>query len=343
LPALPASGTFRLTKQFRRREQPRVKRFAVGVDLGGTNLRIGAVDESGALLDKVVLPTRVQQPREAVIREMCAAIQGLIMRLAGERELAGIGVGVPGIIYMDSGTLRQSPNLPGWENFPVRQEIESQLGTRVWLDNDANAAALGEFWLGAGKGTRSLCIVTLGTGVGGGLVLDGRVWRGFLGMAGEVGHIIVAENGVRCPCGGQGCLETEASANAVVRQAKEAVAAGRGAALQHALQQGGELTSELVYEIARTGDAACCAAFQSVGKFLGIALAGLVNTLNLPLYVIGGGVAGAWELLSPAMFEELRRRSYVFCEGATRVERAALKGDAGLYGAARLALLGASA
>ena len=320
-----------------------MKRFAVGVDLGGTNLRIAAVDDAGALLEKVSLPTRSTQPREPVIREMCDAIQALTAKLAGAGKMAGIGVGVPGIIYMETGTLRQSPNLPGWENFPVRQEIEALLGTRVWLDNDANVAALGELWLGAGKGSRSLCMLTLGTGVGGGLVFDGEIWHGFLGMAGELGHIVVSENGVRCACGGQGCLETESSATAIVRKAREAIEAGRSPGLSRAAQEGRdqegrELTSELVFETAQAGDAACRAILESAGRYLGIALAGLVNTLNLPLYVIGGGAAAAWDLFSPAMFEELRRRSYIFSEGTTRVERALLKADAGLYGAARLAL-----
>ena len=317
-----------------------MKRFAIGVDLGGTNLRVAAVDDAGALLDKLTLATRSREPRESVVREMGEAIQALREKLAGVGQLAGIGVGVPGIIYMETGTLRQSPNLPGWENFPVRQEIESLLGTRVWLDNDANVAALGEFWLGAGKAHRSLCMVTLGTGVGGGLILNGKIWRGFLGFAGEVGHIAVAENGARCACGGQGCLESESSSSAIVRKAREALADGLSPAL---MQPGRELTSELVFESAQAGDAACQAILQSAGRYLGIALAGLVNTLNLPLYVVGGGVAEAWELFSPSMFEELRNHSYVFCEGATLVEKAFLKGDAGLYGAAYLALSGDTA
>jgi len=317
-----------------------VKQFAVGVDLGGTNLRVAAVDETGALLEKISLPTRAQQSRETVIREMCEAIQRLSERLAGAGQLAGIGVGVPGIIYMETGTLRQSPNLPGWENFPVRREIESVLRTRVWLDNDANVAALGEQWLGAGRDVRSLCMLTLGTGVGGGIVLDGKIWRGFLGMAGELGHLVVAENGVRCPCGGQGCLETESSASAIVRKAQEALAAGRSPALGKLVQQGSAITSESVYQAAQAGDAPCREIFASAGRYLGIALASLVNALNLPLYVIGGGAAEAWDLFAPAMLDELRRRSYIFCEGSTRVEKSMLQGDAGLYGAARLVFQG---
>ncbi len=306
--------------------------------MGGTNLRVAAVDDTGVLLEKVSLATRSGQPREDVIREMCQVIQAFRARLAEAGQLTGVGVGVPGIIYRDTGTLRQSPNLPGWEDFPVRREIESLLGTPVWLDNDANVAALGEFWLGAGKGSRSLCMVTLGTGVGGGLILDGKVWRGFLGMAGELGHVVVAENGSRCACGGQGCLETEISASAIVRKAGETLAKGRSLLLQRAEREGRELTSEVVYEAAQAGDPNCRAILESAGRCLGIALAGLVNTLNLPLYVIGGGVAAAWDLFSPTMFDELRQRSYVFGEGSTRVEKAFLLGDAGLFGAAYLPL-----
>ena len=316
-----------------------MKRFAIGVDLGGTNLRVAAVDDAGVLLDRISLATRSQQQREAVIREMCDSIVALRSKLPPAEQLVGIGVGVPGIIYVATGTLRQSPNLPGWENFPVRQELEQALGTRVLLDNDANVAALGELWLGAGRETSSLCMLTLGTGVGGGLIFDGKIWRGFLGFAGEVGHIVVAENGIPCPCGGAGCLETETSASAIVRKARQLLQDKKTPGLAQAISAGRELTAELVFETALAGDDSCREVLASVGRYLGIGLAGLVNSLNLPLYVIGGGAAAAWDLFSPAMFAELRRRSYIFCEGATRVEKAVLGGDAGLYGAARLAFL----
>lgn len=315
-----------------------MKRFAIGVDLGGTNLRIAAVDEAGQMLEKLALATKSYRDRETVLRNMCEAIQGLRARLESAGSLAGVGVGVPGILYVETGTLRQSPNLPGWENFPVRQEIESLLGTRVWLDNDANVAALGEKCCGAGREVDSLCMLTLGTGVGGGLIFDGKIWHGSLGMAAELGHMVVAENGIRCACGGEGCLETESSATAIVRRARLALAAGRSPALSNLEREGKGITAEQVYQAARAGDAACREVFDSVGRYLGIALASLVNALNLPLYVIGGGVAEAWDLFAPAMLEELRRRSYIFCEGSTRVERSLLKGDAGLYGAASLAL-----
>ena len=323
-------------------EDNTVSRCAIGVDLGGTNLRIAAIDEAGKMLEKFSLPTRTRQGPEMVLREMCQAIRELARKLDGKSSLAGIGIGVPGILYLDKGILRQSPNLPGWENYPVREEIESHLGLRVFLENDANAAALGEKWLGVGRNFQSLCMLTLGTGVGGGLICEGKVWHGFLGMAGELGHIVVAEDGYPCPCGGRGCLETEASATAIVRKAQEVLDAGRSPALAEAQRKCLEITSELVYQVAKHGDTACREIFGSVGRYLGIGIAGLINSLNLPLYVVGGGVAEAWDLFAPALLEHARQRSYIFCEGSTRIERSVLKGDAGLYGAACLGLGGAA-
>jgi glucokinase len=316
-----------------------MERFAIGADLGGTNLRVAAVSQTGTVLDRIALKTRPRQGRDAVVRELAEAILALSERVAGTATLSGIGIGVPGIIYLQTGMLRESPNLPGWENYPVRTEIEQLVGSRVVLENDANAAALGEKWLGRGRQLDSLCMLTLGTGVGGGIVLDGKIVHGFLGMAGELGHMVVAENGVACPCGGQGCLETEASATAIVRMANEAARAGRSAALANAAS--GEMTSKKVYELANSGDETCRAIFRSVGRYLGIGLAGLVNALNLPIYVIGGGVAESWELFAPAMMDEVHRRSFIFREGSTRIELSALKNDAGILGAAYLPLISA--
>jgi glucokinase len=289
------------------------------------------------LLEKVSIAVRELASRDAVINELCRAARLLAEKYAASGAFVGVGVGVPGIVYVESGVLRKAPNLPGWEDFPVRDEIRAQLGVGVVLDNDANAAALGEKWLGAGREVASLCLVTLGTGVGGGLVLAGRVWRGFLGMAGEIGHIGIIENGAQCGCGSRGCLETEASATALVRKAREGIAAGRRTALVEATASGAPITAHLIFETAHAGDEFSLELFRSLGKHLGMGLAMLVNTLNLPLYLIGGGVAEAWPLFAPTMLEELRRRSYIFAEGSTRVARAELGGDAGLYGAAYLA------
>ena len=215
-----------------------MERFAIGADLGGTNLRVAAITESGTILERVSLQTRRELGRAAVIRELAEGVLALSKKYHADRTLAGIGIGVPGIIYLKTGMLRESPNLPGWDNYPVRAEIESLVGTAVYLENDSNAAVLGERWLGVGRDLDSLCMLTLGTGVGGGIILDGKIVHGFLGMAGELGHMVVAENGIACPCGGQGCLETEASATAVIRKASEALAHGRSPALAEAIRGG---------------------------------------------------------------------------------------------------------
>src|SRR4051812_13934505 len=209
--------------------------LAIGVDLGGTNLRIAAVDSNGKVLEKITTSTQVARGRDQVIDEMCVAIQEVVSKRPGAGELAGIGIGVPGIIEMKTGYLRESPNLPGWDNYPVRDEIEQRLGTRVVLENDANAAAMGEKWLGAGRETDDMCMLTLGTGVGGGLILNGRVWHGMTGMAGELGHITVYPEGQKCGCGNRGCVEQYASATAVVRMAREMTESGEAPEFADAL------------------------------------------------------------------------------------------------------------
>jgi glucokinase len=191
--------------------------FSIGVDLGGTNLRIAAVDEHGHLMEKVTLGTKVALGRESVLDNMCDAIRRLSEMYKKSGELAGIGIGIPGIIELPTGMVRESPNLPGWSDYPVRVEIEKRLGTKVILENDANAAALGETWLGAAKHVDDMAMFTLGTGVGGAMIFGGRIWHGMNGMAGEFGHMTVEPEGVPCGCGNRGCIEQYASATAVVR------------------------------------------------------------------------------------------------------------------------------
>jgi glucokinase len=326
--------------------------YAVGVDLGGTNLRIAAVDERGKLLEKQTTGTQVSRGRDHVIGEMCDHILDLSAKFASSGTIAGIGIGVPGIIDMDTGMLRESPNLPGWDEYPVRREIEKRLNTPVMLENDANAAALGEKWLGAARDYESMCMITLGTGVGGGLVFDGKIWHGMNGMAGELGHITVDPNGYPCKCGNVGCVEQYASATAIVRMAKEMIAAGKAPELQRVSEgEDKEFNSRLVYQMAVQGDGPAQAIYQRVGESLGVMLASMINALNLPMYVLGGGVASAWEAFAPAMFAEVRRRSFIYDVTApdakttgprgktTIITRALLGSDAGLYGAARIPLL----
>ena len=340
--------------------------FAIGVDLGGTNLRIAAVDEEGRLLEKITTGTQVKLGRDAVISEMAAAIHGLAAKFKHGSTLMGVGIGVPGIIDKRTGMLRESPNLPGWDDYPVRDEIEKRLETAVILENDANAAAFGETWLGAAKGVDDVCMITLGTGVGGGIVQNGRIWHGMSGMAGEVGHVTIDPNGPKCNCGNHGCAEVFASATAIVRMAHEAISRGEAPELARiAGSKDVEFSARTVHNLALQGDRAALQIFTTVGWSLGILMADLVNILNLDMYVIGGGVSAAWQSFTPALFGELSKRSMVYAAtvpdqvagsaaGAaaevrplqlgkrTIITRALLGGDAGLYGAARLPMVSAS-
>jgi glucokinase len=255
--------------------------------------------------------------------------------------------------------------LPGWGNYPARAEIQRRLQTTVILENDGNVAALGEKWLGAARDFSDMAMLTLGTGVGGGLVLGDAIWHGVNGMAGEFGHITVAPDGPLCGCGNRGCLELYASATAIVRMAREAAASNPGSALARVVTADPAFSAQSIYDLAMHGDGDnnedARRVFERVGRALGIALSTLVNVLNLPVYVIGGGVASAWEAFAPSLFAELRQRSLVYAandspdtpgneqstssgvkSGAnqkTLVTRALLGSDAGLYGAARLPMI----
>ena len=217
--------------------------YSIGLDLGGTNLRAAAIGRSGEVIEKISGSVTFSEGREAVMSEMVNALARLRDKY-GSSGLAGIGMGVPGFIALKEGVIRSSPNLPFLINFPIREEIEGRLGTSVILENDANAAALGEKWMGAGRTVDDLVLLTLGTGVGGGIIAGGRVIRGYMGMAGELGHITAVPNGNPCLCGSQGCLEKHASATAITAMAR-------------LMYLGENLTAKQVFEIARqSGEAA---------------------------------------------------------------------------------------
>jgi glucokinase len=301
--------------------------YAIGLDLGGTNLRAAAIGHDGKLLDKTSGATHFSEGREAVMADMVRAIS-LLREKYGPKDLAGIGIGVPGFIALKEGIIRNSNNLPFLENFPIRDEIERRLGTFVILENDANAAALGEKWMGAGRTVDDLVLLTLGTGIGGGIIYGGRVIRGYMGMAGELGHTTAVLNGNPCGCGSQGCVEKHASATAVT-------------AMAHLMKLGENLTSKEVYELARRDDEAGAKAraiWRVMGETLGLVLAGLVNTFNFPLYLLSGGMLPAWEFFAPPMMRtvELRSATYRLTKATTRIEQATLGNEAGLYGAAYL-------
>jgi glucokinase len=288
--------------------------FSIGVDLGGTNLRVAAYTRASGLLETILLPTRLAAGRHAVVEDMCRSIRKLIDTYSSQYELTGIGIGTPGPLELPAGRLHNPPNLPGWDGFNLRSEVESCLDMEVTVESDANLAALAECLLGSGRslGIDSLCMLTLGTGIGNGIILNGKVWDGVNGMAGEAGHVTIWPDGPACGCGGAGCLEMYASATAVRRITLEIAASGKAPSVTAMIKANPEFTTRDLSALALSGDASAQQIFDNVGRALGIGLAGLVNTLNLPLYVVGGGLANAWDLFSPALFKELRYRSYVY-------------------------------
>ncbi len=298
--------------------------YSIGVDLGGTNLRVAAIDAQGQVLHRVSEQAVFETGPRQVVNDIVKVIQAVRASI-GTDGLRGVGIGVPGYIDIDAGVVIGSANLPGFEGFPVRDEIQQQLGTTIILENDANAAALGEMWLGAGKGIKDLVLLTLGTGIGGGIVIDGKVLHGFLGMAGEFGHMTVFPDGNPCGCGNCGCLEKHASATAI-------------AAMGRMMHFGRDTTSAKVYELALQGNERAKRVFESAGRALGIAIASLINVFNFPLYLLSGGPLPAWDFFAPSMFAEVNKRSFTFARTGTRIEKGLLGGDAGLYGAAYLPL-----
>jgi glucokinase len=300
--------------------------YTIGVDLGGTNLRAAAVARDGTMLGKISGLTNFTEGREAVLNDIVSAIES--MRQRHGAGLVGIGVGVPGFIRIREGFLTGSNNLPYLENFPVRDAISKRLGAPVILENDANAAAVGEKWIGAGRDVEDLVLLTLGTGIGGGIIAGGRVVRGHVGMAGELGHVTVVPGGNPCGCGNRGCLEKHASATAVTAMAR-------------LMQLGEDLSSKEVSMLAAQPNLAGQKArviWKVVGEALGAALATLVNTFNFPLYLLSGGMLPAWEFFAPDMLRVVEERSFTYraTKGETRIEQAILGNEAGLFGAAYL-------
>ncbi len=315
---------------------------AIGVDIGGTKVWAGAVDEVGELLAEVHRDTPERSTRPAVVEDVIvSAVQQVLLdaRLTAG-EVVGVGVGAAGFVFADRGSVVFAPHL-SWRDEPLRDRLSGRLGLPVTVDNDANAAAWAEYRFGAGQGESQLLLVTLGTGIGGGLVIDGRVERGRHGMAGEFGHMIVVPDGRRCECGNRGCWEQYASGSVVLREARELVQAGGPYAEELRRRCAGvpqTLDGPAVTAAAHTGDAAAQEILAEVGRWLGLGLANLVAALDPGVIVVGGGVSTADDLLLDPAREALSRHLTGRGHRPVAPVRAAYLGArAGLIGAADLA------
>jgi glucokinase len=299
----------------------------LGVDVGGTNLRCALVSSGGAVLARESLATDIASGREPFLERLIGLLTRVRRSAEGEgKRVVAAGLGVPGLLSND-GILRSSVNLVPLEGLNLGRFVAEGLGLPAAALNDANASAVGEQCFGAGRPFASSLTVTLGTGVGSGLILDGKLWTGIDGVAGEFGHLTVEPNGRRCGCGNSGCLEQYASATAIAALASSlGVGAGRG-----------KVDAALVAALAREGDPKARAIFVQAGAYLGIAAAGVVNLLNLEAIILGGGVAESFDLLEPALLKEISERAFPTPGGRVRVLKGELGDDAGVLGAAATA------
>jgi glucokinase len=305
----------------------------VGVDIGGTNIRYGLVNAEGDVLADMHFPIRSERGREVVLNELCARLAEFIDSLPPDLKPSGIGLGTAGRVIPEEGLVVFSPNIPIWRNLRLGSYLKERLGLPVRMENDANLFALGEWLAGAGRGLNHVLGVTLGTGVGGGLILSGHIWNGAFGTAAEIGHCVVEPEGRPCRCGGRGCLETLASATAMAEMARERILAGRACGYQGPLEQ---LTSAHLFDLARQGDELALEIFRIAGEALGLTLVNVFNLLGLEGVVIGGGAGMTFEFLKPHIMKTITGRLFTMDVDQLFLARSSLGDLAPLIGAAAL-------
>jgi len=311
--------------------EPAGRGLVFAVDLGGTHLRIGLVDDTGKIHKQI----KRQTPKDESPSALVDALAGVAdeWRSGDHCPIVAASVMVPGPVDTAQAVVLSAPNLPSIINFGLKAVLQERLGWPVMLENDANAAAMGEMWLGAARGCRDVVSVTLGTGVGGGVVLGGKLWRGAHGSAGEIGHTTVDPfSGLKCKCGNTGCLELFASATGIVRMARESLAQFPQATLS-----ADELTAEKVYDAGRRGDELALSVFKRAGRYLGIGLANLMTFIDPEIVVVSGGVVNGWDLLAADMYQEVSERAFRATAQEVKIAPAECGDNAGLLGAARLA------
>jgi len=314
--------------------------YVLGVDLGGTNIVTGAVAEDGSAVHGVRADaTRAEDGADAVvdrIARLCRESMAEAERAGGvtRDRIVGVGIGSPGPLDRERGLVLVTPNL-GWRDFPLRQRVSDALGLPATLDNDANCAVFGEWWMGAGRGAQVLVGMTIGTGIGGGIVIDGKIYHGVSDAAGEIGHTTIDSTGRRCKCGNYGCLEAYASGPAIAARAVEGIEAGAESRLPDYV--GGDLeriTAQTVYEAAHDGDTYALEVVRDTARLLGTGVANLINIFNPDTVVILGGVTLAGDSLFVPLQAEVKRRAFKPAVARCRILPGTLPGTAGVVGAA---------
>lgn len=315
------------------------EKWIVGVDLGGTTTKLAFISMNGEIIQKWEIHTDNSNEGQNITKNIARAIDEKLLALGETRDkLIGIGMGAPGPVNYETGEIINVVNL-GWkDHYPLKSSLEKETLLPAVIENDANCAALGEMWMGAGEGAENLICVTLGTGVGGGVIVAGNIVPGVNGAGGEIGHITsIAKGGAPCNCGKSGCLETVASATGIVRLAKEELKKGQSAGeLFERFTESGSITAKDVFDSARNGDPLASNVMKEVSFHLGLALANIANTLNPKKIVLGGGVSKAGDILLTSVKEQFTQYAFSAVKESTELTLATLGNDAGVIGAAWL-------
>ena len=322
-----------------RAQKPHKPLRALGVDLGGTRIKVGVVDEQGRLSNLKKFSTRVDLGREALIRRIIRIIQRSLSEDADpQNPPAAIGLGAAGMIDLRKGVVLLSPNFPDWQQIPLARLVSEQTGLPTFLDNDANAITYGEKWVGAGIDMNNFACLTLGTGVGSGLMLGGRLWYGSQGSGPEIGHMTIHPKGRRCLCGNRGCLETLASAGWLVKMATKKRGTNPLAFINPLRKNRMAFTSKDLYLQALQGDPFCRDLFENLGEALGIAIANLIHILSLEGVVLGGGLSRAATIFLPSLEKEFKKRLTLVPPEKIKIRLSRLQEKGGVLGAAGIAL-----
>jgi glucokinase len=309
-------------------------KLVFAADLGGTHLRGALVDEQGEIRVQLKQETPKGESPTGVVNALVDAASECERRL-GKDFFSASSILVPGTLDYNAEVVLQAPNLQSLERFALKAALEERFHSPVLLENDANAAAVGEMWLGAARGAKNIICITLGTGVGSGIILDGKLWRGTDGSAAEIGHTTVDPfGGPQCKCGNFGCLEMYASATAMVRMTREALDRFPGSSLH-----GQCLSAKTIYDAGKAGDELAIEVFRNVGDYLGVALSNLINLLGPEVIVIGGGAANAWNLFEESMRKQIDSRAFPWLSRSVKIKPAECGDNAGLLGAAQLAFV----
>lgn len=311
------------------------ERFALGVDLGGTSIKLGVVSENGKIANKHTVETKAIDGPLVVIDQIKKGIKEIIEKT--DKHIYGIGIGAPGVVSAKKGFVENPPNFPGWEKVNLKKVISDEFGINAFIENDANAAAIGEMIFGEGKNYKSFIMVTLGTGVGGGIIHKRKIFRGEFGAAGEIGHISIDRKGPKCNCGSHGCIETYIGNNYLVKWVKAELFQNKNSRIWQLINaEPDNLTPKIIQDAAEAGDEYAHAIIKRMGEYLGTAMASLANVLDISTFIFGGGVAGFGTPLFESIHKTIVERVLIPLRVRIRVLPAHLKNDAGIQGAGAL-------